>query len=329
MKYLLLILGLLGFSSLKAQLITSSNLNVQVNEIENTAAFDSKCSRVIIEVRYQESNTAARGTQLKLINQYNSTYSIPEDGKVEILTDSNQLSASVEVGQNQINVGYTRGSFHNIALEPSKSYHIMVYWKIEIIAEPIDPGPAVFKPVLYFYPEKEMDIDIQLQPHGHFTFTYPKYEKGWSAKISPDGNIKIAGRNYPYLFWEGQLNRLDSKVRQSGFVVKSEETVSFLEEKLELLGLNEREMTDLITFWAPKLEQNAYNYIHFVTGEDYEQQIAQLNLSQQADTEIRIHLWYAPLEQKIKVQEQILLPSKREGFTIVEWGGGAFDWMTP
>ena len=48
------------------------------------------------------------------------------------------------------------------------------------------------------------------------------------------------------------------------------------EEKLAILGLNEREAEEFIIYWLPKLESNKYNYIRFATEEEIRNCIAEL-----------------------------------------------------
>jgi hypothetical protein len=317
-------------SALFAQIKPSSaNIVFRVEESDWDETVDTNCARIVATVQYEDTGSPAPGATITLMGSDQAIYTVPPTGVVEILTDKEYLGATISPYPSKSSRPYYKGAFTNLKIENGKAYRIYIGLTRPDDVVPFDPPPAVRKPVLYFYPEKEMALDIQLKPHGQFTFTYPKYEDGWSAQISPNGNIQIDGKNYPYLFWEGQLKSIAQQVRQSGFVVEAEETVTFLEEKLELLGLNEREMTDFITFWAPQLEQNHYNFVHFVTGEDYEEQIAAMQLSQEPDSKIRIHLWFAALESPIQVEEQELVESKRKGFTVVEWGGGSFDWMAP
>lgn len=94
----------------------------------------------------------------------------------------------------------------------------------------------------------------------------------------------------------------------------------FFEEKLEILGLNYREAEEFIIYWLPELEQNPYNYIRFATMEEIVENMP-LFVSGNPDTVIRVLMEYQPLEEPIEVKEQKLQAPKREGFTVVEWGG--------
>jgi hypothetical protein len=69
------------------------------------------------------------------------------------------------------------------------------------------------------------------------------------------------------------------------------------------------------------MENNAYNLIHF-SGEDYKS-LAELKITPQPETIIRVMMLTRPLADKIDVPLQDLKPlhKTRKGFTVVEWGG--------
>ena len=123
--------------------------------------------------------------------------------------------------------------------------------------------PSTAKPVIYLYPQKKTDIKVQLDYKGELTFTYPEYKQGWLITAEPDGTIvnKADNKEYSYLFWEGK-DKTDWDM-DTGFVVKGEETANFLREKLEYLGLTPKEYNEFIVYWAPRMENNRYNLIHF------------------------------------------------------------------
>ena len=110
------------------------------------------------------------------------------------------------------------------------------------------------KPVIYLYPNKPMDISVQLKlKNSVFTTVYPKFtnKDTWNVHAEPDGTISIKDRKYPYLFWEAlSYETIDLN---EGFVVTDKEAEAFLEEKLDILGLNNKEKTDFITYWLPVL----------------------------------------------------------------------------
>jgi len=180
-------------------------------------------------------------------------------------------------------------------------------------------GTMKAKPVIYLYPTSEQTVSVKLEYKGELTCTYPEYKDEWKVKAGPDGKLTnlADNREYSYLFWEGIS---DEKWDMSkGFVVKGNETEKFLQEKLEYLGLTPKEYNEFIVYWLPLMRDNKYNLITFA-GEDYEN-IAQLKITPEPDSIIRIMMVFKPLDKPIKIQEQELKPFVRKGFTVVEWGG--------
>ena len=177
-----------------------------------------------------------------------------------------------------------------------------------------------WKPMIYIYPEKDMDLKIKLGNKNLLLHTYPKYKDEWNVRVSKNGNIYDydTQRNYYGLYWEG----IDSTKlnEEEGFIVKGEDTVSFLEEKLEILGLNEREINEFIVYWIDKLENNKYNFIHFRTKDEMDK-IMPLEFSEKPDTIIRVMMDLKGLNEYRKVKEQKITKVERKGFTVVEWGG--------
>lgn len=180
------------------------------------------------------------------------------------------------------------------------------------------PNPRTGKPVIYLYPEKETDCKVTLD-YPRFSYTYPTYENGWFVTAYPDGKLinKKDNSEHYYLFWEGN-ERINWKYDE-GFVVKGEETEKFLREKLPILGLTPREYNDFITYWVPRMKNNAYNLITFA-GEQYED-LAPLHVEPKPDSILRVHMVYKPLKQPVEIKEQKLHGFERNGFTVVEWGG--------
>lgn len=110
------------------------------------------------------------------------------------------------------------------------------------------------------------------------------------------------------------------KIEKDGFIVKRENLVQFLENKLSILGLTYREAEEFIIYWLPVLQKNPYNYIIFSTVEEINKNM-QLEFSTQPDTLIRVLMTFKGLHKPIEVKEQQLETPKRIGFVAVEWGG--------
>lgn len=181
----------------------------------------------------------------------------------------------------------------------------------------VDPA----KPIIYLYPEETLDVEVKLGNPEYLSCTYPIYEDGWKVIANPDGNLidKKTGRNLYALYWEGE--NIPKQINmQEGFCIKGEDTSKFLEEKLELLGLNEKEAEEFIIYWLPKMQNNKYNFIRFETIEEQNSSMP-LEVTPKPDSVIRIMMDWKALDEKIEVSEQKLVTPEREGFTLVEWGG--------
>ncbi len=188
---------------------------------------------------------------------------------------------------------------------------------------PVWPNPetTVDKPVIYLYPTKDTKVDVKLVNSGLLTCSYPKYENKWSVLAKPNGDLTYltTGRSLYSLYYESQ-SKIDFKVTNEGFVVKGEDTISFLEDKLAILGLNEHEAQEFIIYWLPKLEANKYNYIRFATKEEIDFNMP-LEVNPNPDSIIRVLMTFKALNEPISVKEQVLKTPTRDGFVLVEWGG--------
>ena len=179
------------------------------------------------------------------------------------------------------------------------------------------------KPVIYLYPEETMDISVNLNlKNSKFTTIYPKFndENTWNVRVKPNGDILMNGKTYPYLFWEAKS--YNPQNTNEGFIVSEENAEEFLEEKLNILGLNEKEKTDFITFWLPVLLKNKLSLCSFQTEKFFENM--ELNITPKPDSMIRIFLTIKKLDTPIYVKEQKLVSVERKGYTVVEWGGSNF-----
>ena len=181
----------------------------------------------------------------------------------------------------------------------------------------LDPN-ADYKPVIYLYPEEETEVSVKLDYSGRLTCTYPKYSDGWTVTASPDGTLTDEkGQIYNYLYWEGEtLTQYDLS---KGFCVKGEDTAAFLEDALAKLGLNRREANEFIVFWLPMMQENPYNIISF-QGDVYTES-AKLEITPAPDTVIRVFMAWQSSDEFVEMEAQELSAPKREGFTVIEWGG--------
>ena len=179
--------------------------------------------------------------------------------------------------------------------------------------EPVDE-----KPVVYLYPEEEMEVTVTLDYDGVLTHTYPAYNGGWTVTAAPDGTLRdAAGREYYCLFWEGASDTAYDFSR--GFCVAGSDTAAFLEDALAKLGLTDKEANEFLIYWLPRMEGNAYNRIAFQT--DAYTDSARLHVTPAPDTVLRIFMAWQPLDKAVDIAPQELTAPERTGFTVVEWGG--------
>ncbi len=176
------------------------------------------------------------------------------------------------------------------------------------------------KPIIYIYTDKEKEVKIKVKNPERLICTYPKYKDGWNVLAKPNGDLidLDTNRKLYALYWEGR-NR--GKVNfKEGFIVEGENIAKFLEEKLEILGLNEREAEEFIVYWLPLMEKNRYNYIRFETIDEIEENM-KLEITPEPETLIRINMVFKGLAIPFDIKEQKLEKVERKGYTVVEWGG--------
>ena len=179
------------------------------------------------------------------------------------------------------------------------------------------------KPVIYLYPKETMDISVQLNiKSSKFTTIYPKFngKNTWNVRAKPNGDILIKEKTFPYLFWEAESYTPDEM--NEGFIVTEENAEKFLEEKLEILGLNDKEKTDFITYWLPVLLRNKLSLCSFQSKQFFDD--FELNITPKPDSLIRVFLSIKKLDAPINIKEQKLVSNERKGFTVIEWGGSKY-----
>lgn len=174
------------------------------------------------------------------------------------------------------------------------------------------------KPVIYLYPTKPTNVSVQVAPAGGISKSEPKYDDGWNVLANPDGHILAGNKVYPYLFWEGGLGSYQMPAQ--GFVVSKAEVKNLITEKLSLIGLLPKEISDFEQFWVPRMQSAPYYFISF-NANDVMDKYAPLTIEPKPDTIIRVLMDFKPLEQPVTVEQQQLQSIKRHGFTVVEWGG--------
>ena len=176
------------------------------------------------------------------------------------------------------------------------------------------------KPVIYLYPERTTDVTVRISlTDGRFTKCIPEGDGEWNVTASPDGKLtdKATGKTYDYIFWESTDNT--GYDWSEGYVVKGSEAEVFLRGILQEMGLNEKEYTEFIDYWLPRLEKNEYNLISFQT--DRYTESARLDVSPSPDSVLRVFMAFKSIDGPVFVARPDIEPFERNGFTVVEWGG--------
>lgn len=175
------------------------------------------------------------------------------------------------------------------------------------------------KPILYLYPEEDIDVKVKFGNEKVLKTTYPKYNKEWNVHVKSDGSIiDKNGRNYYALYWD-EDNDLDEDFK-NGFYVKSEDSIKFLEEKLNEIGLTEREANEFIMYWLPIMQENGNNLVRFEFTKEREKE-NKLIIEPKPDSMLRVGIIIKKVDKKVKIKEQKLEHFDRVGFCVVEWGG--------
>ncbi len=117
---------------------------------------------------------------------------------------------------------------------------------------------GIAKPILYLYPEKETKVNVTFEHPEYLETTYPKFKDSWNVVAYPNGDLYDGNHKYYYgLYWdEAKIHVVDF---HEGFYVDKKHAIDFLEEKLSIIGLNDRERNEFIIYRLPNHEKNGKN----------------------------------------------------------------------
>ena len=195
------------------------------------------------------------------------------------------------------------------------TYHLYPRWAhIQI---------EVDKPVIYLYPQVKTNVSVELDVAGELAFTYPEYNDGWKVIANPDGTIELNESTYNYLFWESSMSlNLNSIDYTSGYIIKKNDVLTFLEDKLDVAGFTSKEKADFITYWGPRMIAHDRLFVQFVQNEDCNQ-YAELDITPKPDHVNRFYMTWMELagDYNLHPMPQEIKPINRKGFSILEWGG--------
>ena len=205
------------------------------------------------------------------------------------------------------------------------------------------------KPAIYLYPEITQRIEIQLDRSIKYKNVIPKYNKktGWVVEAEPSGNIRDLQpkhteckklphkefgfeyaqeaceiNKYPYIYWDGVQLAKPLPDKKVGFHVKSDNIVSFLTEKADVLGLNTAEKKEFVRYWSKRMQETNWKYfrVYFLQNEEVDNYFP-IKVTPEPKTSNRLQIVIRQAKKREKIEEQKLIPINRDGFTLVEWGG--------
>lgn len=177
------------------------------------------------------------------------------------------------------------------------------------------------KPILYFYPKKDKTkITITFEKPELLDITYPVYKDKWSVTANKNGVLTDKkGNTYYGLYWE-ETKHTDVDFSK-GYYVTKDNAISFLEDKLKYIGLNERERNEFIIYWLPILTKNEKSIVHFELTEERQKTNA-IKISPKPDSLLRVSMHVKKVDKEPKnIEMQHMKHFNRKGFTVVEWGG--------
>ncbi len=193
---------------------------------------------------------------------------------------------------------------------------------------PIAPGVEPWgwwtpecKPAVYLYPEIKQPVHVLVKPVGPMTYTSPSYPtSGWSVIAHPSGQIWGGDKYYDYLYYEAKLP--DQKVSRptKGYVFPASTLSQDLAKILTEVGLNEKEKNDFLEYWNPILPSSPY-YLVGLVSEETLAELSPLSVFPSPTSLLRVMFYFEPINTPIAIEKPEIHTFKREGFTVVEWGG--------
>jgi hypothetical protein len=186
------------------------------------------------------------------------------------------------------------------------------------------------KPVIYVYSDESTNVKIGVDQIGEMTFTYPKLDSTWNFTAGKDGSLIMKnGTTHPYLFWEADRDLGGFQRNQyviPGEIIEKERIVTFLEKSLTSLGLNDREKTDFITYWGPRMQANESSFVQFTIDNNVAPVIGSLNISPKPNSIRRVFVQFIDADKFnlysiYVIEKQTFSSFERKGLTVVEWGG--------
>lgn len=308
--------------------VTSSGNLIVKNKEENTFSTYTKDGKLIKKSKEYKEIGVVSNDYISVIDTDNYLKIVDVDGNVVAkfikMTDNYIFHTMLsgwykQNGKNGIYLVLENTDIEYGNKGSGLEYYYIPKTKEKGIIETLGVG-GYAKPVLYLYPKEDNTyVTINFEKEELLTTTYPKYNNGWNVVANKNGDLKDNNGKYYYgLYWEETgYNKVDFK---TGFYVTKNNAIDFLEEKLSIIGLNDKEKNEFIMYWLPILEKNKKNLVYFELTKERDS-YNKININPKPDSLLRIAIHVKKVNKKINVKKQDLSTFERNGFTVVEWGG--------
>lgn len=255
-------------------------------------------------------------------------------GTSEIRTATNGVWKTYTLDKtNSFEIKVTPGNF-SFQFYLNDSYEEMYVGELIISAKhkaeyilnfmPVRKYPIMLeKPVIYCYAPADTPLEVTIEPKGEFLFTYPQTEGVWKGTVKASGGYEVNGIVYPYLFWEAKSEHLEDRIDWSNSeLITSSGSVAYMERITTELGFNDKEKTDFITYWGPRLAALSSAQVKVIQNE-ISPVFGDLSVSDNSFHIERVYLVFRPttLKQTESWPQQKIVPLKRAEKFILEWGG--------
>lgn len=208
-------------------------------------------------------------------------------------------------------------------------------------------GHNTYKPAIYLYPEKTAKVSVKLDKTIKYKNVIPKYKNGWFVEVEPNGDIRDLQpkytkcsslphdefgfeyskqaceiNKYPYIYWDGVQIAKPLPKKDVGFIVKNEEIEQFLGLKADEMGFLETEKSEFVRYWTKKIQDKNWKFvkIYFLQNEEVDDYLP-IYVEPKPVNSNRVQIVISKAKKNEKIQAQKLIPFKRDGYTLVEWGG--------
>ena len=177
----------------------------------------------------------------------------------------------------------------------------------------------VDKPAIYIYPEQDAEFQVQLilKNGTKITKSMPKYNEGWDVFIEKSGRID---RKYDYLFYEASIKMMPSRQVGTGWCIPQKNLKNELNDLLLNFGLNKQETNEFLDYWLNRLNDYKYYKIFPVINQQLDG-FVELNITPQPQTIFRIWFFFQGSNKFEALPYPQIKNFKREGTTVIEWGG--------